>query len=66
MLSERGIVIRPVGCAVQGGVRLTHAIRLTAWIREVKPLPLDFCNNVDIWLSHYHRRKRRIRLGAVA
>jgi hypothetical protein len=47
-LSERGIVARPVGRAVAGGVRLAHAIRLTNWIRDVNPLPSEFCNNA-LW-----------------
>lgn len=50
-LSERGILVRPVGCAVAGGVRLAHVVRLTAWIRDVNPLPLEFCNNAAAWLE---------------
>ncbi len=46
-LSQRSIVVRPVGRAVAGGVRLAHAIRLTAWIRDVNPLPPEFCNNAS-------------------
>ena len=45
--SERGIVVRPVCRAVAGGVRLAHAIRLTAWIRDVNPLLSEFCNNAS-------------------
>ena len=44
-LSERGTAIRPLGCAVAGGVRLAHAVSLTDWIRHVNPLPLEPCNN---------------------
>lgn len=40
-----GIVVRPVGHAITGGVRLAHAIRLTAWTRDVNPLPSEFSNN---------------------
>lgn len=49
-LSERGIVVRPVGYAVASRVRLAHAAPLTNWIRDVKHLPLEFRNNAGlIW-----------------
>lgn len=44
-LSERGIVAQPVGRAVASGGSLAHAIRLTTWIRNGNPLPLEFFNN---------------------
>ncbi|MDD8024319.1 MAG: hypothetical protein PHX82_14555, partial [Paracoccaceae bacterium] len=39
-----GVVGRPVGRAVAGGIGLAHATRLTAWIHGVNPLKFEFCN----------------------
>ena len=55
-LSERGIVVRPVGRAEASGVRLAHAILLTACIRVVNPLHLDFCNNAHEYHQKYAGR----------
>ncbi|GEM95383.1 hypothetical protein RSP03_44500 [Cereibacter sphaeroides] len=43
--AQRSIVGGPVRRAVTGGLGLAHANRLTAWIRDVNPLQIEFCNN---------------------
>jgi len=43
--AEADIVVRPVSCAVAGGVNLAHVIRLTHWIHDVNSLPLEFRTN---------------------
>lgn len=47
MLSGRGIVVRPVGRAVAGGVCLAHTIRLITLICDVNPLISEFFNNAN-------------------
>jgi hypothetical protein len=44
-LLQCGGIAGPVRGAVAGGLRLTHATRLTAWIHDVNPPMSELCNN---------------------
>lgn len=44
-ITERSVVVGPVGGAVAGGLWLAHAAHLTAWINDVNPVRREFCNN---------------------